>query len=116
MKITKTQLKQIIKEEISKVLSENDSNYHIEILGRHDDRDRLGQATARKKYDDYVLSRGEFEDGGLLDFSYGENQQIQDDFIEWMRLHPNTFEAELVTPDPLATVFDYARQQSLDRS
>ena len=38
---------------------------------------------------------------------------MQDDFIEWMRLHPNTFKAELDTPDPLATVFDYARQQSL---
>ena len=86
MKITKSQLKQIIKEELEEALNIQD------LMNKEGEWSQMDDASARRRYNDYVLSQGEYKDGGLLD---PENGQFYDDFIEWMRLHPEEFRNEL---------------------
>jgi hypothetical protein len=76
MKITKTQLKQIIKEEISKILSENDKCQAV-----------------RREWEKAIpgLYGGQ---GGAYD-EEGE----EDDLIDWMREHSECFETELAELD-----------------
>jgi len=133
MKITKSQLKQIIKEELEEAFSigdvlrttrsdderldmldkmtqladKSDSSYFIDTWGKID------PAAARQRYNDYVLSQGDYKDGGLLD---PDNQSLYDDFIKWMRLHPEVFRKELSSLDrgeyPMAA---YAAKMSARR-
>ena len=133
MKITKTQLKQIIKEELeeafdigdllrttrsdderldmldrtAQLADESESSYFIDTWGKID------PAAARRRYNDYVLSQGEYKDGGLLD---PDNQSLYDDFIKWMKLHPEVFRNELSSlergEDPMVA---YAAKMSARR-
>jgi hypothetical protein len=86
MKITKTQLKQIIKEELEEALNIQD------LMNKEGEWRKMDDASARQRYNDYVLSQGEYENGGLLD---PDNRVFYNDFIEWMRLHPEEFRNEL---------------------
>jgi hypothetical protein len=133
MKITKSQLKQIIKEELEEAFDIGDvlratksDEERLDILDKYsqaaDERGsavlkdtwgKMDDASARRRYNDYVLSQGEYEDGGLFDPTY---ESLYDDFIEWMRLHPKEFGNELSSLDrgenPMAA---YAAKMSARR-
>lgn len=100
MKITRKQLLNLIKE----ALNADD------LLNQQGEWRVMSNADARQRYEDYVLSQGDYIDGGLFD---PENESLYDSFIEWMKLHPSEFSDELSKlesgEDPMV---DYAAQKS----